>query len=261
MTLLLPPERNPASNITEAVETYGFGGAAPLILSCEHASNRIPPPLEASANDEIWLNTHWGIDIGTAELTRAIVEMTGSMAVLARFSRLVCDANRHRDRDDLIRAQVEGCELDFNRGVDEAEVTRRIETYHEPFHQVLDQVIGDRMQIDGPVMFISMHSFTPIWDRKMRTMDVGVLYNPYEELALQVQKELDAEGFFTAMNEPYSAAFGLMYSAERHGRKHHVQHIELEFNQALLCTPQRARRVAKKVVRALSRLPIWEQAS
>ena len=65
----------------------------PLVMTCEHAASDLP---EWSAQDEDrpFLDDHWGWDPGAAELTRALCEEIGGVAILSRFSRLVCDPNR-----------------------------------------------------------------------------------------------------------------------------------------------------------------------
>lgn len=246
---------NPLQEETESYEVYTHPEPGPLVLSCEHASARLPPPLETTASDREWMGTHWALDIGARSVTLGIAECTRSPAVLARFSRLVCDPNRHPDRPDLVRDSVEGVPLSFNQGIDAAEVKRRIDTYHEPYHQALDRVLAHRLESPDPVLFFSIHSCTPIWERRLRTMDIGILFDRYDAEAKALQRELEAEGFFVALNEPYSAmGTGLMYAAERHGQEHDITHLELEFNQALICTPERCRRVAHKVSAAILRL-------
>ena len=66
-------------------------------------------------------------------LCKRLARRTQSVAVMARFSRLVCDANRHRDRHDVILPVIENYELSFNKYIDEAEVVRRIELYSRSF--------------------------------------------------------------------------------------------------------------------------------
>lgn len=247
---------NPLRERTDAFERYGYRSAGPLVLSCEHASSRVPSPLQTTASDREILETHWGYDIGAREVTLGLAKHTSSAAVLARFSRLICDPNRHHHRDDLILSEVEGEPLSFNRHIDEAEVARRIEAYHEPFHQAIHRVLAERVREPEPTLLLSVHSFTPLWERRLRTMDIGILFDRHEETALALRAALEAEGFFVELNAPYSAmGTGLMYSAERHGRGHQVTHLELELNQALICTPERQRRVSHRVGSALRR--IW----
>ena len=85
-------------------------------------------------------------------------------------------------------------------------------------------------------------------------MDIGVLFDRDEELAHICTKLLRQEGFFVEENQPYSGKNGLIYSAHRHGTEKQIPYIELEFNQSILCTPQRIERVAHKVSRVLSKL-------
>jgi predicted N-formylglutamate amidohydrolase len=246
---------SPLRELTDAYEVYSYPEAGPLILSCEHASARVPPPLQTTASDREWLDTHWALDIGARAVTLAIAACTRSPVVLARFSRLVCDPNRHRHRDDMILRSVEGVPLSFNQDIDDTTVRHRIDTYHEPFHQALDRVLTERLAHPAPALFISVHSFTPIWEKRLRTMDIGILFDGYDDEARALQRELEAEGFFVELNAPYSAlGTGLMYSADRHGREHNIKHLELEFNQALICTPERCRRVAHRVADAILRI-------
>jgi len=174
------------------------------------------------------------------------------ISVHARFSRLVCDANRHPNRGDLIKPSLEGQDLHFNQGVDEVEAATRIDAYHEPYHQALGSVIEKRLRHPEPFMFISVHSFTPVWNGSPRTMDIGILFDEYEDLADTLKAALEQDDFFVAKNEPYSGKFGLMYAAHRHGKKHKIKHLELEFNQAILCTDKRVDHVAEKMIRALT---------
>ena len=242
--------------IEEAFEVYGCVGSGRYVFTCEHASNRIPAPLKSTKSDEPYLQTHWAWDIGTKSLCKELARRTKSVSVMARFSRLVCDANRHRDRADLILPEIEGYELSFNKYLDEAEVVRRIDLYHETFHQGLDNVLTERAKNAEPVLLISMHSFTPIWDMKLRNMDVGILFDKRTPIADQMYEFFKEEDVFVAMNEPYSGQFGLMYSAERHGLHHNIRHIELEFNQSQLCTEAHVQKMADKMERVLAKIDL-----
>jgi predicted N-formylglutamate amidohydrolase len=241
--------------ITRTEEAWEQAGpsAGPFLFICEHASGRIPSPLTTSDTDDYWLTSHWGLDIGARDLCLALSTLLSSPTVLARFSRLLCDANRHHENPELIRVAIEGDALSFNRGLDEAEVARRVERYHAPYHQAVDAALAGC----GPeVVLISVHSFTPVWRERLRTMDVGVLFEESRSGpdARHLQAALDEEGFFTALNEPYSGAEGLMYAADRHGQARGVRHLELELNQTLICTPERIERLAPRLARALRSL-------
>ena len=85
-------------------------------------------------------------------------------------------------------------------------------------------------------------------------MDIGVLFDRDEQLAHICTELLRQEGFFVEENRPYSGKNGLIYSAHRHGTEQNIPYIELEFNQSILCTPQRIERVAQKLSLVLTKL-------
>ena len=245
---------SPSPRSEAAWESYGFQGGGPLLVTAEHASNRVPAPLRTTASDRFWLETHWGYDIGVRTTCRELVRLTGSQAVMARFSRLVCDPNRAPGTADFVRVEVEGTPLSFNRKVDETEVRRRVEAFHTPYHRAIDAALRARLGQDRDVLLLSVHSFTPVWNHRVRTMDLGILASRHEAVASRLARFTRAAGFETAINEPYSALDGLIYAAERHGETHGVVYLELELNQATVCTPQRARRTARMLAAALAGL-------
>lgn len=243
--------------IHDAFETCGESGAGPFFVTCEHASNRVPAPLRTTALDRAWLASHWGYDIGARTLAREFIRLTGSSGVLSRFSRLVCDANRDPQHPDLIRACTEGHIISFNQRLAQSERRRRVQRYHEPYHAAVDAGLRARLAVEqGDVLLLSIHTFTPVWNNRVRAMDVGVLFSPYEALARRLADELGKEGFDTALNAPYSGREGLIYAAERHGSSHQVLFLELEVNQSLTCTPARARRTARRIAAAAMRLHV-----
>ena len=87
-------------------------------------------------------------------------------------------------------------------------------------------------------------------------MEVGVLFDEHEAVALRLERLLRDEGFVTALNAPYSARAGLAHAAQTHGHAHDVVYVELEIRQDLIPTPHDAARVAARLVAALSRLGV-----
>ena len=242
------------------VEHFGDPLGGPLLLTCEHASNRVPAPLRSSAMDRAWLETHWGYDIGARTITREIARTSGSAAILARFSRLVCDPNRAPGHSEFVRSETEGHALSFNRELTDSEIARRLASLHAPYHAAVDGALAARRASgSGDVVLISIHTFTPVWNMRVRPMDVGVLFGPHEAVARRLVRELGREGFETAENQPYSARDGLVYAVERHGTSHGVVYLELEINQSLTCTAPRALKTARRVAAALARLQVRQR--
>lgn len=242
--------------MNDAVEVIGPGRGS-LVLTCEHASSRLPPPLRCAARDRAWLDTHWGIDIGIDPLARELSRLLEAPALLARFSRLVCDANRPPESPGLILEQVEGHPLSFNRGVDAAERARRLRGLYTPYHDAIDRALAACLASGEPAL-IALHSFTPVLGDDVRTLEVGVLFDEgFGPLARRLADRIRGGGFDVALNEPYSGFRGMIYSGCRHGRAGGVPYLELEVRQDLIDTAPRARAVAERLAAAVEGLP-WE---
>lgn len=243
-----------------AFELYGVPQqSVPMVITCEHASARIPAPLSIMAEDRPTLATHWALDIGAANVTRTLVRCTGSVAVLACFSRLVCDANRPVDDPTWIRETAGGYRLSFNRGLTPDERLRRQQTYYEPYHDAVDRTLGRQVQLGGEVLLLAVHSFTPVLGTEIRDMELGVLFNQHEPIALRLASALGEAGFRTALNEPYSGLGGMMFAAERHGRVHDVVYLEIEIRQDLIDTAPRARAFGRRMADALIHVGVRHQ--
>ncbi len=246
--------------------TNGFGHGAhptylggpkatgPFFLTCEHASNRIPEEIAVSEQDRPWLDTHWAWDQGAALVVKALVEQTGSPAVLAITSRLVCDPNRVIQHENWIRREMEGHTLAFNQNLVETERERRRLAYYEPYHTAVDNGIRARLEMGPPPLLMAIHSFTPRYEDEDRWMEMGVIFDECVPEAHALRDALVIEGFATALNAPYSGALGQMYSPRRHGRAHELRYLELEMRHDLFPDAPTTARTVKRVTRAIRSL-------
>ncbi|MEZ4236578.1 MAG: N-formylglutamate amidohydrolase [Myxococcota bacterium] len=216
--------------MTDAVEILEGEPDATVLLTSEHASNRLPPPWAWPDADRHLVDTHWAVDLGIAAVTRHLAAALGAPAALARFSRLLCDANRPFDADTLFRTHADGHPVRLNQALTDEERHRRIEATHAPYHAAIDAMLGRYPH----AMVLSMHSFTPVYEGgPPRPMEIGVLFDRDEALAHLVHEALAREGWPVALNEPYSGRAGLIYAAERHAVSHGRPALELEIRQDL----------------------------
>jgi predicted N-formylglutamate amidohydrolase len=222
----------------------------PFVFTCEHASNDLLGRA-ASDEDRVFVDDHWGWDVGAADVTRALQRTLGGVAVLSRFSRLLCDPNRSPERPDYIVEEIAGHRLSFNRGVDADERARRTRDLYDAFHDAVDRTIKTRLQLDEPARLFSVHSFTPTYLGQKRPMELGVLFDDHDEIAWRLEGAFDVEGFVTAMNAPYSGKEGLIFSAQRHGLQNDIVYLEIEVRNDLIDTPEKAEAVAARIARAL----------
>ncbi|HEX7669102.1 MAG TPA: N-formylglutamate amidohydrolase, partial [Polyangiaceae bacterium] len=208
------------------------------VITCEHASERLPDGWRWPDTDARLLGTHWAYDLGAAELARALAAELGSVAVLAGFSRLLADPNRPEDSPDLFRLKADGMAVGLNAGIDPEERNRRLLPWRA-YHDAVDAEVSASM---APIVF-SMHTFTPVYEGTPRAVEIGVLFDDEDALAATLREALVSAGFNVAMNEPYSGKFGLMYSVDRHARCHGRRAIELEVRQDLAVNPETRSRV------------------
>jgi predicted N-formylglutamate amidohydrolase len=210
----------------EVVGDPAAGG--PFVFTCEHATHLLPEWVAEPADLPL-LEDHWGWDVGAADLTRALIELTRSCGVLSRFSRLVCDPNRDASQASFVVEQVEGQPVSFNRGVNAAERRRRQERYFDRYHDAVDRTIRTR-----------------------KAVGAGVLFDAHDEHAWRLEGALAEQGFETVLNAPYSGRDGLIYSAQRHGRAHDIVYLELEVRQDLIDPRAKALATGRRIAQALA---------
>lgn len=238
----------------DPVEHAGDSGSSgPFVFTCEHASAAMRLGIVAGDGDRALLADHWGSDLGAADVTRELVALLGGQAVLARFSRLIIDANRDVDCPSLILEEADGVAISFNQKVSALERRRRLDRLFDPYHAAVEQALDGRRRLGAPFHLVSIHSFTPVFRGERRDLDVGVLFDDHETEAARVAAALAGRGFASALNKPYSgkAPEGLIYSAKRNAEYGGVKYLELEIRQDLIATPDAARRVAGRIAAAL----------
>ncbi len=219
-------------NVVTETESYErvFGlESAPLFLTCEHASQRLPDRYGFVGPDQRLLGTHWAYDLGARELVVELAQALAASAVLARFSRLLVDPNRAEDHPDLFRQSADGSAVLLNQNLGEEERRRRIDSYYHPYHAAVDAALG---QMSAPTL-LSIHTFTPIYEGQVREVELGVLFDTDDGPAESLLSALQAVYPAVLANQPWSGKDGLIYSAERHAHRHGRIALELEVRQDL----------------------------
>jgi predicted N-formylglutamate amidohydrolase len=226
-----------------------------LVITCEHAGNELPPDIDLGEQEKEWLEEHWGWDIGAERVVRRMVQREPSVAVLSRYSRLLCDVNRRLERWDLVRPHVQGEPVEFNDGLSESDIEERIARYHAPYHEATDNCLADVADLNPDFFLLSVHTFTPELNGEVRDMEIGLLFDYDQEHYIdEIHDEVAAEDFEVARNEPYSGKEGFIYSVERHGVNHDVRFLEIEIRNDLVDHAEGARDVADRLSDALRRV-------
>ena len=231
----------------EAYEIVRAGeGTGPVVVTCEHASGHLP---ERDWGEDGWLaDTHWAVDLGIADFSRKLIERFEGRGILARWSRLLIDANRPLYSRTLFRDVAEGRPVHLNRELEDGERLERILRWWQPFHDAASELAGE-----APArMLLSMHSFTPIYEGAVRDVEIGILYDDEDEVAERLAELLVPSGYQVRLNEPYSGKGGMMHSCDTHAREHGLIGIEFELRQDLLADPEHVRRLLDAIHQAVS---------
>ncbi len=226
---------------------------AGVLLTCEHATNRLPRGIAASRPEREILASHWGWDIGAWDLTRELSRRLGATAVGGRWSRLLIDLNRAVSEPTLVRQVAGGVALAWNRRLGPAEVERRVLTHHAPYHAEVERRIVSHLVRGARPLILAIHSFAPELSGERRRFEIGVLFGRHSRLARVLGRGLADTGLRVRYNEPYSGLRGMMYSAETHGTRHDLPCLELEVNQGLFEERTAAARLGRAIARVLSR--------
>jgi len=233
---------------------------SPLLLTCEHATNRLPPFAQTRGRPRAIMESHWGWDIGAWELTRELARRLRAGAIGGRWSRLLIDLNRRVNDPTLIRSTAGGVPLPWNDGIGVKEIERRLVAYHMPYHMQVDRLILQRLVRGVDPVLLAVHTFTPQLDGRLRRFDVGVLYEHHRGPAHRLGRALRREGLSVRYNQPYSGLAGMMYAVDRHGTHHRLPCLELEVNQGLFDRKGAARKLGLSITRGLlTMLPALER--
>lgn len=216
----------------------GEGRPGRWLVTCDHASNRVPPCVGGGdlgiASADMARHIAW--DVGAAGLTAALAERLDSPAILSDFSRLVIDPNRGEEDPTLVMKLYDGTIIPANRHVDGAEVARRLDTLYRPYHDAYARLAA--RQADTAI--VAIHSFTPcLKGRAPRPWQVGVLYSHLDErfsrpLIARLQAEAD---LCVGDNQPYSGHLP-GDAIDRHALAPGRHNTLIELRNDLITTPE-----------------------
>jgi predicted N-formylglutamate amidohydrolase len=223
--------------MSPAYHIEGEDRAGRWVVTCDHASNRVPP--EVAGGDlglpPADMARHIAYDVGAAGVARALGAALDAPVILSDFSRLVIDPNRGEDDPTLLMKIYDGSIIPANRHADAVEIERRLDLFHRPYHRALGQLIAGR---PAPVI-VAIHSFTPQFiGRPPRPWHVGVLYAGDTRLAYPLLARLNAEpDLCVGDNEPYSGHLP-GDALDRHGVQPGLPHVLVEIRNDLIETAE-----------------------
>ncbi|MGI8931769.1 MAG: N-formylglutamate amidohydrolase [Sphingomicrobium sp.] len=223
--------------------------ALPVLLSVPHSGRDYDPELLANAAQGRLALEPLEDPLVDRLVWRAIAAGTG--AVIQPVPRAAIDCNRGEDEvDPAAIASVSGAPVGvrarhglgliasrthrhgalWRRPIDRAELNRRIETVHRPYHRAIEQALDTLAIAHGEALLIDCHSMPP---RAQGQADIviGDLHGRSAAgwLGDEAAAIARAQGFRVARNDPYAG--GAIIA--RHGRPPDGIHaLQLEIDRA-----------------------------
>ena len=206
-----------------------------LFVTCEHAGNEVPQEYaHLFVGHEHLLATHRGWDPGALRLAREMAARFDAPLCYDKTTRLLADLNRSVGTPDL--------HSEVTRHLSKAERRRLLDAYYFPHRRRVDaalaRAVAQASAAGDRVVHVASHSFTPVLHGKVRSADVGMLYDPRRpgEVALAsawIDALRAADGTLRLRrNYPYlGASDGVCQVMRRRYPPQLYVGIELEVNQ------------------------------
>lgn len=243
--LLAPDEPAP-------FELLEVDGPRPLVLACDHASNRVPRSLHGLGLNGDSLTAHIAWDIGAGAVTRLLSERLQASAVLANYSRLVIDLNRDLNDPSAFPAISDGVLIAANLDLSVSAKAERTRALFEAYHDALRGVIKAQTTTERTPVLICLHSFTPYVHGVWRPWQAGILWHDDPRLAVPLMTALrEAGDLIVGDNEPYSGRHSADFTVDHHAETLGLAYAGIEIRQDLIDTESGQQRMADRLAAVL----------
>jgi predicted N-formylglutamate amidohydrolase len=139
-----------------------------FIITCEHAGNIVPDEYAAIfyGQDEI-LTSHRGWDPGALQVAEFLSERLQCALFTCSITRLLIETNRSLDSEQLFS--------EFSVKLNEKNKSDLLNDIYFSYRGEIEYEINS---LPKPVIHLSSHSFTPVWNGQERMVDIGILFDP-----------------------------------------------------------------------------------
>lgn len=215
----------------------GMDRRSRFLITCDHASNRFPERLGDLGVSASERRRHIAWDIGALGVARRLASALDAPLIYQQYSRLVIDANRDPTRADAIPLRSEATDIPGNKGLTpQARELRRLEIF-EPYHAAIRAELDARARRGEQTLYVSVHSFTPVYLGEARRWHAGILWRtdrPFAQLLLDgLRRE---PGLEIGDNQPYSLQSDVDYSVPEHADTRGLSNVLIEIRQDEITT-------------------------
>lgn len=205
-----------------------------FIFSCEHGGYDIPEPFESFfAGKKEVLQSHRGWDKGALEIAKYISRRADSKLISTTISRLLIECNRTLGNQNLFS--------EFSKQMPHDMQQQLIEEYYLPYRNILERKIEQHLHHQRQVIHLSFHSFTPVLNGETRKTEIGILFDPANEVEQEfaeawkerIEENID-HNWRVKFNYPYKGTDDGLTTYFRGKYEKNYAGLELEINTKLL---------------------------
>lgn len=227
----------------------------PILLVCDHASDRFPKSLGDMGLDPFARRCHLAVDIGAGALTESLAESLGVTAVLQNYSRLVIDCNRQLMDPGAFLEYGDGILVPGNRNLHQADKDLRADALYWPYHRAIDEQVK-RLHSLGPApAFVAIHSFSPVLNGESRAWQIGVLWDKDERLRHLFLEGFREAGYYVGDNVPYSGKAPQDFTIDHHAEEINLPHVGIEIRQDMLRNKKGIAQIAGVMHKIIKSIP------
>lgn len=250
--LLRPGEGDPVISVNE-------NGRSPVVLVCEHAGKVIPQALGDMGLSPDDLTRHIAWDIGAEAVARGLAAALDAPLLLQRYSRLAYDCNRPPESPDAMPKMSETTRIPGNEKLGAADRLARTREIYRPFHDRVARLLDERAARGMTSLFVTIHSFTPIYKGMRRNLDLGILHDHDTRLADDLLAAFGGvRDVVVRRNEPYGPKDGVCHTLNLHAAPRGLPYAMLEIRNDLIARSAGQEQWAKRLSEVLGALPVTQ---
>ena len=200
------------------------------MLTCEHASNRLPAAFKKAVPAEV-LKTHRAYDIGALAVFRKLVKFAKpEFSCEGKYSRLFVDLNRTLTNKSAFS--------EYYEALDKATVAKakaQATAYWTEYRAAIEKFV--KANAKKEIIHLGIHSFTPELNGKVRNTDIGILYDPSRPKECELAQVIKAEikrlhpEMKVRFNSPYKGTSDGLTTTLRKKLGPRYAGLEIEINQ------------------------------
>lgn len=226
--------KNTSVSAKSVVSLVNDQGKSAVLIVCEHASNFVPTKYASLgvANDVLQSHVAW--DPGANKVAMHLSKLLDAPYVKGEVSRLVYDCNRPQSAASAIPEKSEVYNVPGNQNLSDIEKSNRFQEIYQPFEDCLAKAVAS---FETPPAIITIHSFTSVYAKVSRSVELGILHDDDTRLADAMLSVANKHtSLVTLRNEPYGPENGVTHTLTTHANPINVPSVMIEVRNDLIQT-------------------------